>query len=394
MTDLVKRKSKILINSLKLDRVKGFQDFTGEEAKKRARIKRIIEDAFALYGFEPAETPIIESESFVRGDNTNDEAVSDVFTLKDRGKRKLALRYEFTFQLKRIAKNKKLPYKRYQIGPVFRDEPTSANRFKQFTQCDCDVVGSSVKDEADVLNLTKEIFDKLGIKTGIFVNNRKLLNEIMDEQGVSNKSAVIREIDKLDKLSEKEIRANLKKYKAEKILGIFKKPESYFKRYESYKKIAELKKLVKGIKFSPSLARGLSYYNGTIVEVKSKGKESICAGGAYMINGIQSFGISFGVERVSAFTKLEAENDTVIVISINQDKQATKLASDLRKQGIPCSVFYGKVGKALEYGNSLELPYAVFVGADEIKAKKFTLRDLKSGKEKKLGMSGLVKTLS
>src|SRR3989338_2703331 len=112
------------------DLIKGFQDFTGEKVRKRAQIKRVIEDTFQLYGFEPAETPIIEQEEFVKGNNVDDEAVSDVFKLKDRGKRNLALRYEFTFQLKRLAQNKKLPYKRYKIGEVFRDEPVSGNRFR------------------------------------------------------------------------------------------------------------------------------------------------------------------------------------------------------------------------------------------------------------------------
>src|SRR3989344_4459345 len=109
--------------------VKGFNDYTGEEAEKREEIRKILVSTFEKYGFEPAETPILEIESFVRGDNAQDGVVSDIFKLKDKGERNLALRYEFTFQLKRIAKNKKLPYKRYQIGPVFRDEPVSANRF-------------------------------------------------------------------------------------------------------------------------------------------------------------------------------------------------------------------------------------------------------------------------
>ena len=92
--------------------IKGFKDYTGEEALKRAEIKKILVDTFEKYGFNPAETPVIENEGFVKGENKRDEAVSDIFRLKDKGKRRLALRYEFTFQLKRIAKNKKLPYKR------------------------------------------------------------------------------------------------------------------------------------------------------------------------------------------------------------------------------------------------------------------------------------------
>src|SRR3990167_7003325 len=244
--------------------VKGFQDFSGEEALKRVKIKKIIEDTFQLYGFEPAETPIIEQGEFVKGDNSGDEAVSDIFKLKDRGERNVALRYEFTFQLKRLARNKKLPYKRYQIGPVFRDEPISGNRMRQFISCDGDVIGADIKDQAEILSMTKEI---------------------LDEQKVSDKKAVIREIDKLDKLSESEVKINLKKYKAEGIISIFKKPEIYFKKYSSYKKIVELRKYCKyfgvNVKFLPSLARGLSYYNENIFEIKTnKIKETIFGGGA------------------------------------------------------------------------------------------------------------------
>ena len=118
----------------KMNTVKGFKDFSGEEAKKREKIKEIIIKNFKTYGLEPAETPIIEYENFVKSGNEQDEVVSDIFKLQDKGKRKLALRYELTFPLKRLAQNKKLPYKRYQIGEVFRDEPVTANRIRQFTQ--------------------------------------------------------------------------------------------------------------------------------------------------------------------------------------------------------------------------------------------------------------------
>src|SRR3990172_3604183 len=152
-----------------MEPVKGFRDFSGEEARKIAEIKKIITGVFESYGFESVETPIIEQEEFVKGSDSGDEAVSDIFKLQDKGKRNLALRYEFTFQLKRLAQNKKLPYKRYQIGEVFRDEPVTSNRFRQFTQCDIDIVGSSVKEEAEILALTNEILKKSGIKPIIFI---------------------------------------------------------------------------------------------------------------------------------------------------------------------------------------------------------------------------------
>ena len=187
--------------------VKGFKDT--EDASKRVAVRNIIEETFRLYNYIPIETPIIETEAFVKGNNSDDEAVSSIFKLQDRGKRKLALRYEFTFQLKRLAKNKKLPYKRYQIGEVFRDEPIGPNRWRQFTQCDVDVVGSTIKDEAEILKITSEILNKLNIDFVINFNNRKLLNEILDEFKIKDRKEIIREIDKLDKLSESEVKKNL-----------------------------------------------------------------------------------------------------------------------------------------------------------------------------------------
>jgi len=371
---------------MKTETVKGFRDI--EDASKRTIVRNIIEKTFQLYNFTPVETPIIEYEEFVKGENINDEVISDIFKLQDKGKRKLALRYEFTFQLKRIAKNKKLPYKRYQIGPVFRDEPITGNRWRQFTQCDIDTIGSTIKDEAEILKLISDILNKLKIKFTINFNNRKLLNEILEELKIKEKdrTKVIKEIDKLDKLSEKQIKTNLKKYNAEKILTIFKKSESYFKKYKSYKEIKQLKKasaLYKTkINFQPFLARGLSYYNGSIFEVKSNIKETIVAGGSYLINNIQSTGVSFGLDRVELLSKLAPSIKKILIISLNQDKKSTELASKIRNLNIPVSIYYGKPGKALNYANSYDIPLVIFIGEKEIKAKKYKIKNMNTGKEK------------
>jgi histidyl-tRNA synthetase len=217
---------------MKTELVKGFNDYTGPEAIKRAKVKEIIVRTFEKYGFLPAETPIIEYEEFVKGENPKDEAVSDIYKLKDKGDRALALRYEFTFQLKRLMQNKKLPYKRYQIGEVFRDEPVSANRFRQITMCDADIIGSTIKDETEILAIAKEILEELKIDYVIYFNNRKLLNEVLEKSKIKYKSEVIKELDKLDKLTEKEVIENLKKYNAEKILKLFKQEKSFFKKYK------------------------------------------------------------------------------------------------------------------------------------------------------------------
>ena len=381
--------------------VKGFSDFVGDEASKREAMRRIIREQFELYGFEPAETPIVEREEFVRGDNADDEAVRDIFRLEDRGKRKLALRYEFTFQLKRIARNQKLPYKRYQIGYNFRDEPIRAGRTRQFVQCDADIIGSSVKDEAECLKLGKSIFEKLGIPVKIYVNNRKLINEILVSEGVEekNRDQVIRELDKLDKLSSKEVADNLKKFGAEKLLKIFEGGEKSFEKYAFYKDVKELKVVCKSygvsVEFRPFLARGFSYYNGTVFEIWSKKlNASLCGGGSYLIDQTQSTGISFGLEPICLLSDVEGEKIKVEIISIEQDDMAIKLAENLRASGISVVLILDKtIGKAMDYANVKGVENVIFVGKKEAEEEKFKVKNMESGKEKFLNESEIVEML-
>src|SRR3989344_195166 len=363
-TEKVSQKAEPLANSPKLGLVKGFRDYDGNEAEDREFLRALIVGTFEKYGFEPAETPIIEYEEFVRGDNEKDEAGSDIFRLKDKGERNLALRYEFTFQLKRLMQNKKLPYKRYQIGPVFRDEPVSSERFRQFIQCDIDTIGSTIKDEAEILAAFNELFIKAGIEPIILVNNRKLLNQILEDNSIKekDKEQVLREVDKIDKLPETEVRQNLKKLNAENVLNSFKKGEKYFSQFESYKEVIGLIEYCKsyGVKvlFSPNIVRGLSYYNG-----------------------IQSTGISFSLERLEVVSRLKLKKDKWLIVSLEQDVAAIKLAQRLRSKGKIVSLYYGKPSKALEFANSYNYNKAIFVGAKEIKVKKFKVKLMSTGKE-------------
>jgi len=391
----------------KIDLVKGFRDYTGEEALKRAKVKEIIEKAFSVYGFEPAETPIIENEEFVKGDNSDDEAVSDVFKLKDKGKRKLALRYEFTFQAKRIAQNKKLPYKRYCIGPVFRDEPVRPGRYRQFIQCDVDIIGASeITADAEILALAKTIFYKLKIPIEIQVNNRKLLSAIVGKfvRDKNTEKAIVREIDKLVKDRDgayKGLVGLLGEKRTDELLSYFDKDLKFFIKegFEGADEIRELEKLCKiygvKIKFVPSLARGLSYYVGNIFEIVSpKYKFTITAGGRYNVNGNQSVGISFGLDRLAEIAEgLDIRKVKAMVISVKQDEEAIKLTEKLRSENVGSVVMYGKIGKAMEYANAKDISYAIFVGEREAKEGKFKLRDMKTGKEKLLSLDKLVKEL-
>ncbi len=371
-----------------METVKGFRDFLGEEAVKRKLILDKIREIFELYGFEPAETPIIEYEEFVKKENQEDDAVRDIFKLKDRGGRKLALRYEFTFQLKRISKNKKLPFKRYQIGYNFRDEPIKKGRLRQFIQCDADIVGATIKDEAENFAMLKRIFKELKIPVKTFVNSRKLLNEILKENKVKEKyfEDVIRLIDKLDKLGEKEIKKELKKYNAEKVLEILKNPISFFKKYSSYQDIEELERYCKmfgvEIEFKPTLARGFSYYTGNVFEVWSKKLGvSLVGGGTFMVNGIQSTGFGLGLEPVFLLADIEIPRIDYILISLNQDRKTIKLAEKLRSEGKKVIIFYGKPSKALEYANSYKISNAIFIGEKEANSGKAKVKNLKTGKE-------------
>ncbi len=378
--------------------IKGFRDFTGDEARKRAKIRKIIVDTFEQFGFEPAETPTIESEEFVRGENTADEAVSDIFTLGDKAKRKLALKYENTFQLKRIAKDQKLPYKRYQIERVFRNEPIKKGRQREFTQCDSDCVGSNSNDEAEMIFMLTKILDKLDLKYDILINNRKLINEILETEGIEekNRDQAIRELDKLDKLPKKEVADNLKKLGAEKLLKVLDGGEKSLEKYSYYKEIKNIIKLLKNykmkVKFAPTLARGLSYYNGTILEVVGADDiGSLAAGGAYLTGDIQSFGFAFGLDRIAMLAGVEPDYTEYLLVSLEQDKKVIQLANALREDGKSVQVLLDKsLKKSMEYANSKGVRNVIVVGKSEVESRKYKVKDMESGEEREVGEKELL----
>ncbi len=399
------------------DTVKGFPEFFPPESQKFEAIKRIVEDAFTRYGFIPLKTPTIEFDELARAENqgTEDEAVSDRFKLQDKGGRNLTLRHEFTYQLARVFKQHqdiKLPFRRYQIGSVFRDEPTATGRYREFTQCDIDILGdSSIEADAECLAAASDILKALGIDANIQINNRKLMNAILDSVQIVQKKEVMRELDKLDKLGEDTVKLNLKKYAdANQIITLFKlleKDLAFFMKnlFDGAEELFKLKDLGKWYgytaKFNPFLMRGLSYYTGNVFECKVKeSKHSIAGGGRYagvagkfIRREIPSVGISFSIERLMDYAKIPIRKTKVIIISIEQPHATILLAQKLRREGIPAFISFEKVGKALEYANAYDIPFAIFVGKDELKKKKFKLKDLQSGVEKEISESTLFKQL-
>ena len=408
---------------LEISTIKGFRDYLPPESLKRMAIKKIIEKYYKLYGFLPVETPVIEFDELMRSDSINpayqDEAVSERFRLRDRGGRDLGLRYEFTFQLARTFKenpNIKLPFKRYQIGENFRDEPLRAGRTRQFTQCDADIIGDPfINADAECLALASDILKELNISNiEIQINNRKLINSIIESIEIKEIKEIMRELDKIEKLGTDVVKANLKKYTStNQVITLFKLLEknlSFFldNAFEGSEELDDLINKCKlyGIKtrFNPSMVRGFSYYTGNIFEIViSDRKLTLIAGGRYdktvgkyIGREIPAVGISFSLEALmdiceNEIAKLPIElYPKVLIISFNQEEETIKLARKLRKNNISCTTIEGQPSKALDFANSQKIPFVIFLGEEEIEKNKFKLKEMSSGEEKFLSEKQLI----
>ena len=404
---------------------KGTRDFKPEEMIVRNKIISTIKEVFEIYGYPPLETPSLERYEVLASKYAGgSEILKETFKLKDQGKRDLGLRYDLTVPLARyIGMNKtvKMPFKRYQVGEVYRDGPIEAARYRQFTQCDVDIVGcKDAKADAEIIALTNMVFNKLGLDSVIRINNRKLLNDLLKYCKVPKNKIddVIVSIDKLQKVGLEEVKKELKKKKIskksiEKIVEIIKfeglneDKISYLK--DSIKKskgLEEIEEILEylnwinvGVVFDISLARGLSYYTGTVIEVSlrdSKVKSSVAGGGRYdeMIGSFigrgnyPAVGISFGLDRIydAYLEKNKEEKKTVTqiyIIPIKTLDESLKIAEELRKNNIKVDIdLLGRnISKNLQYANSLSIPYVLFIGPDEIKKDKVKLRDMKTGEE-------------
>ena len=289
---------------------KGTRDFAPEEKIVRDDVVNTLKEVFELYGFAPLETPVFERFDVLSSKYTGGaEILKETFRLKDQGGRDLGLRYDLTVPLSRFMgmnPNIKMPFKRYQIGEVFRDGPVASARYRQFTQCDVDVIGSSsAAADAEIVSLIFAAFKKLDFEIAVKVNNRKLLNDILDFCGVEKdrQDLVILSIDKLEKFGLGVVKNELKEQriddsKINKIIDILNINGSNGEKIKQLKNILknsdglnQVEQLVSYInnqnleaEFDVSLARGLSYYTGTVIEAflkNSSVKSSVCAGGRY-----------------------------------------------------------------------------------------------------------------
>ncbi len=431
-------------NKVKARLVKGFNDRSPADIRATNKMMWQIQEVFELYGFDPIETPFLEyTDALGKFLPDSDRPNEGVFSLQDEDEQWLSLRYDLTAPLARhVAQNINeitMPYRTYRSGFVFRNEKPGPGRFRQFMQFDADIVGApSVSADAEMCMMMADTMEALGIKRGdyvIRVNNRKVLDGVMEAIGVvdeGQKLSVLRAIDKLDKFGVEGVRL---------LLGDGRKDESgdftkgaglddgqsktiieYVSgasqnNVEGVSELDSLQDLVKSagydssrIKIDPSCVRGLEYYTGMVYEAEllfdvtnEKGQKvqfgSVGGGGRYdgLIKrftgqAVPATGFSIGVSRLMSALKnldrLEAQEMPAPIIVCVMDKTRIvdyqKMVSELRNAGIRAEMYQGNpknFGKQLQYADRRNSPAAIIAGSDEFEQGIVQIKDLIVGKE-------------
>lgn len=410
--------------------VKGTLDYLPREEEIRRNIRRTIEDVFIQYGCKPIETPILNYQKLLASKYAGGaEILEEMYTLSDRGKRELALRYDLTIPFaKVVAMNPtlKMPFKRYEIGKVFRDGPIKTGRYREFTQCDVDIVGvPSQLAEAELMMMALDIFAKLKMGVKIQYNNRKLLVGFLRQLNITEQmiNRVILILDKIEKISKDKIKEELRDAGLEQtvievidtflqkdLTGIIEYYQQLAENEDSIKQgleeYYELQSYIKrlGLEqycvFNPFLARDLEIYTGTIYEIfltDKKIKSSIGSGGRYdnaiggLIGSQQTYatvGISFGLDVILSallLEKIEIEDAKLdyYIIPIGRPLEAFLVAKTLRDKGFKVELELGKkkLAKALEKANKEGAKKVVILGDDEVAGNTYKVRDMETGAE-------------
>lgn len=443
---------------------KGTRDFSPEEMAKRNYILNTIISTYRLYGYREIQTPAMENLSTLLG-KYGDEGDRLIFrilnsgdSLKDFDRQELltidpadfasracdrGLRYDLTVPFARYVVQHRneitLPFKRYQIQPVWRADRPQKGRYREFYQCDADVIGSdSLLHEVELTQIINTVFAKLGVRVVILLNNRKLLTAISEQLGIENIIDLTVSIDKLEKIGwegvEEELRgkgiseeaiSRLKpilgisgsnEEKLEKLADLFRESEVGRKGVEELTYILDKLRhcrLQNEVRLDLSLARGLDYYTGTIFEVKALDTPmgSITGGGRYDNltgvfgqSGMSGVGISFGAERI--FDVLEAldlypesTHSGTQLLFINFGEKALDyilpLLGELRSEGITAEVYPddAKMKKQMSYANALSIPYVAFIGDDEIAQHTISVKDMESGEQQSYTTEELIALL-
>lgn len=421
--------------------LKGMKDFLPSESIVREEILEKIKECFELFGFRPLQTPALERWEILSAKRAGgEEILKETYNFEDKGGRKVGLRYDLTVPLARVIANNPnlpLPFKRYQIQPVWRYGDVAKGRLREFLQCDIDIVGAeSMIADAEVIACANFTLRALGFKDfSIRINNRKILSALVEFAGVKKEKVmeVLRTIDKLDKIGEEGVRKELKGRGVEEdcvekimeVIGIcgkdvLEKVKEIVKEYEEGKKgveeLEELKKYlelmnVENYTFDMSLARGLDYYTGPIFEITAGNKiGSIAGGGRYdeligIFSGrkIPATGISLGVERIIAvmrergMIKERKSKTKVFVAGVGEEVlgEVIRIVKLLREEGINSEFdLRGRnLSKQLEYASKLDIPFVLIIGRKEIEKGVVKLRNMSSGEEREVEIKELIEDL-
>ncbi|QFQ12670.1 histidine--tRNA ligase [Pseudoprevotella muciniphila] len=445
---------------------KGTRDFSPVEMAKRNYIFNTIRDVYALYGYRQIETPAMENLSTLMGKygeegdkllfkilnsgdfvaKTTDEELLGRNSIRLTNKFcEKGLRYDLTVPFARYVvqhrEELQLPFKRYQIQPVWRADRPQKGRYREFYQCDADVVGSdSLLNEVELVQIIDEVFSRFGIRVCIKINNRKILAGIAEIIGAPDKIVDITvAIDKLDKIGLDNVNAELlagglSQESVEKLQPILTLSGSNEEKLESIAHVladsetglkgVEEVKFVLGevadarphneVELDLTLARGLNYYTGCIFEVKALDVQigSITGGGRYDnltgifgMPGLSGVGISFGADRIyDVLNQLELYPEDAVggcrILFINfglrEAKQCMAYARKLRTEGISAEVYPDsvKMKKQMSYANAHGVPYVALVGENEIKEGKLMLKDMVSGNQQLVSIEEVVELLN
>ncbi len=402
--------------------LKGFRDFLPKEAKKRQYVINTLKQVFESFDFEPLETPALEYEEILLG-KYGDEGDKLMYRFEDNGGRRVALRYDQTVPLARVVAQYQnelpMPFKRYQIQPVWRAENTQKGRFREFLQCDIDIVGSdSSTADTQVISVAAAGLRTLGFKNfTVLINDRDVFQDTSEilrakfpnilKKQLNLFFIIAAAVDKIKKI-EKDgvinelVSKGLSKEEAEFCIDTVTNQKESNRISEILQMLNVFNQgLLEGInfKFSPTLARGLNYYTSTIFEIEIDGYTggSVCGGGRYdkligMFAGrnIPAVGFAYGFDRImEAIEELKININvpriTDVLVTIFSDELQNKsleTASFLRKRNIKTELYLGNKGTSLEkqlkYADQKGIPYCIIIGPDEAKNNTVTVRNMQT----------------
>ncbi len=413
----------------------GFMELMPNEQILFEQIKQKIEKTYQKFGFLPLDTPILELSKVLLA-KAGGETEKQIYRF-EKGDTDISMRFDLTVPLaKYVAKNYgnlSFPFRRYQIGKVYRGERTQKGRFREFYQCDIDIIGDgelSVINDAELPSVIYNIFKELGFDDfTIRINNRKILNGLFESLNQKeNATEILRIIDKIEKIGKEAVIEELEKIEIpsdaiNKIMDFIeiegttdeklqKLNELNIKNEEFEKGLDELTQVVKYVrifgipeanfKVDLTIARGLDYYTGTVYETflnQYRELGSVCSGGRYenlaeyyTDKQLPGVGISIGLTRLfyklNELQLIKAEKKSiaeVLVVPMVQDLTVPiQIATDLRKKGISTEVYLNdkKLKAKMKYADKLEIPYVIVVGEDEIKSGIVKIKNMKTGEEK------------